>query len=246
MTAHNVYNARMARHGLSKRLLPILLFVEGFCTWGQDLPSQNLPVPDRSISVSTNDTSLSQLRLDLAPKTIWENGVGEGFRSDAQSITVSAGATYGIAAFGTREQHHLAMGSLTYGHMLGHVVGEGHWYRGSPEFRLELFTGAQFSPSREWLVGLTPHLRYNFATGTRWIPFFGAGLGVTATSIGHPDLSGTFEFNLQAGPGIQWFLKHKLAITLEARCLHLSCAGISKPNLGVNGVTGMLGLAFYY
>jgi len=140
----------------------------------------------------------------------------------------------------------LAMGSLTYGHMLGHVVGEGHWYRGSPEFRLELFTGAQFSPSREWLVGLTPHLRYNFATGTRWIPFFGAGLGVTATSIGHPDLSGTFEFNLQAGPGIQWFLKDKLAITLEARYLHLSCAGISKPNLGVNGVTGMLGLAFYY
>src|SRR5260370_6152860 len=156
MTAHNVYNALMARHGLSKRLLPILLFVEGFCTWGQDLPSPNLPVPDQSISVSTNDTSLSRLRLDLAPESIWENGIGEGFRSDAQSITVSAWATYGLAAFGTREQHHLAMGSLTYGHMLSGVVDEGHWYRGNPEFRLELFSGAQFQPDTRWFVGLNP------------------------------------------------------------------------------------------
>jgi len=104
---------------------------------------------------------------------------------------------------------------------------------------LELFTGVQFSPRREWLLGLTPHLRYNFATGTRWIPFVDAGVGVAATSIGHPDLSGIFEFNLQAGPGIQWFLKDRVAITMEARYLHLSCAGISKPNLGVNGVAGI-------
>jgi hypothetical protein len=31
----------------------------------------------------------------------------------------------GLDSFGSREQHHLAMGSLTYGHMLGHAVGEG-------------------------------------------------------------------------------------------------------------------------
>src|SRR5260370_39858332 len=114
MTAHNVYNALMARHGLSKRLLPILLFVEGFCTWGQDLPSPNLPVPDQTISVSTNDTSLSRLMLDLAPESIWATRIDEGFRSDAQSVTVIAGATYGLPAFGTREPHDLAMGTLQY------------------------------------------------------------------------------------------------------------------------------------
>jgi hypothetical protein len=112
--------------------------------------------------------SSSDLMLEPAHERIWENGVGEGFRSTAQSIGLSAGATYGLAAFGSREAHDLALVSLTYGHMLGHVCGEGHWYRGNPEFRVELFTGAQFSPSSEWLVGLTPHLRYNFATGTRW------------------------------------------------------------------------------
>lgn len=194
----------------------------------------------------TNDMPKPALSLGPPSESIWENGIGEGFRSDAQSITVSAGATYGIAAFGGRDQHHLVMGSLTYGHMLSGVVGEGHWYRGNPEFSLELFSGAQFEPDTRWFVGLTPHLRYNFATGTRWIPFADIGAGVTATSIGPPDLSGTFEFNLQAGTGVQYFLKDNLALSLEARYVHWSCAGLHQPNLGLNGVTGLLGVTFFF
>ena len=178
--------------------------------------------------------------------SIWEKGVGQGFRSDVQSLTVSAGANYGIAMFGGEEAHHLALLSFAYDHMLGHVVGQGHWYRGNAELRLELFGGAEFSLSTESLVGLTPHLRYNFATGTRWIPFIDAGAGVTATTIGPPDLSGTFEFNLQPGIGLLWLVKDKMALSFEARYLHISCAGIHKPNLGLNGLTGLLGVKFFF
>jgi lipid A 3-O-deacylase len=178
--------------------------------------------------------------------SIWEGAIGEGFRPDARSINLSAGATSGIPTFGSHQGHDLALTSFTYGHMLGHTSGVGHWYRGNWEFRCELFTGAQFAPSTEWLVGLTPHLRYNFATGTSLIPFADLGIGVTATSIGPPDLSGTFEFNLQPGIGAQWFLKNNLALSLETRYLHMSCAGINKPNLGLNGVTGMLGVTFFF
>ncbi len=181
-----------------------------------------------------------------AREQTWERGIGEGFSSSARSITLGAGATYGLAAFGSREAHDLALVSLTYGHMLGNTRGDGHWYRGSPEFRLELFTGAQFSPSSDWFVGLTPHLRYNFATGTRWIPFVDAGAGITATGIGPPDMSGTFEFNLQAGLGVQWFIKKNLALGLEARYVHWSCAGISHPNLGLNGLTGLLAVTRFF
>lgn len=172
--------------------------------------------------------------------------MGEGFSSSAQSISVSAGAAYGIAAFGGQQAHDLALISLTYGHMLGRTWAEDNWYRGNLEFRLELFGGAQFSPTTESLIGLTPHLRYNFATGSAWIPFFDLGAGVTATSIGPPDLSGTFEFNLQAETGIQWFLQENMSLDLEVRYLHISCGGIHDPNLGLNGVTGMLGLTFFF
>ena len=246
MKVRIVSDTRMARHGLSKSLLPILLFLGAFATWAaQNMPSPKAPLPDQSISFSTKDTPLSEL-LNPTPRGIWENGVGEGFRSKTQSLTVSAGATYGFASFGSHEQHHLAMGSLTYGHMLGHAVGEGHWWHGNPEFRLELFSGAQFEPDTRWFVGLTPHLRYNFATGTRWVPFVDAGAGVTATSIGPPDMSGTFEFNLQAGTGIMWVLRDNLALSLEARYVHWSCAGLHQPNSGLNGLTGLLGITYFF
>jgi hypothetical protein len=200
----------------------------------------------RADSSLTNSTVSPGLTSEPKAEGIWQAGVGEGFRSDAQSFGVSAGATYGLEVFGSQEAHHLALVSFTYGHMLGHVVGEGHWYRGNPEIRVELFTGAQFSPSSEWFVGFTPHLRYNFATGTRWIPFGDLGAGVTATGIGPPDLSGTFDFNLQAGGGVHWFFKDNVALTLEAHYTHWSCAGIHQPNLGLNGVTGTLGVTFFF
>jgi lipid A 3-O-deacylase len=202
--------------------------------------AQQRPAPTNAVP------SMPEFHLESGGQSIWEDGIGEGFRSSTHSFGLSAGATYGFASFGSVQAHDLALITLSYGHMLSHVWGKGHWYRGNPEFRLELFTGGQFSPTSEWLVGLTPHLRYNFATGTRWIPFLDGGAGVTATSIGPPDLSGTFEFNLQAGGGIQWFVKDNIAISVEGRYVHWSCAGISNPNLGLNGVTGFLGLTFFF
>lgn len=179
--------------------------------------------------------------------SIWVGDVpGSGFAPGTHTIALEAGANYGIACFGGQQQHHLALGSISYGSMLGNVTGEGHWYRGNFELRGELFGGMEFSPDDEWLIGLTPHLRYNFATGSRWIPFFDLGAGVTATGIGPPDLSGTFEFNLQATMGVHWFVRDDLAITADVRYLHISCGGIHDPNLGLNGVTGMLGVTKFF
>ena len=178
--------------------------------------------------------------------TIWQDGVGEGFRSSVQTFSTEVGVGLGMATFGSRQAHDLALASLCYGHMLGPVLGEGHWYRGNFEWRAELFGGGQYRPESQWLIGLTPHLRYNFATGTRWIPFVDAGAGVTATGIGQPDLSHTFEFNLQPGLGLHWFVRDNLALTGEVKYMHMSCAGISNPNLGLNDVIGMIGLTWFF
>ena len=201
-------------------------------------------VSGQSPSATTNSVVLPE--LSLPKSTIWQDGVGKGFRSTTCSFSVEAGVGVGMAAFGGTQAHDLALTSLSYGHMLGAVLGGGHWYRGNFEYRIELFGGAQYSPSSEWLVGFTPHLRYNFATGTRWIPFFDAGAGVTATGIQHPDLGGTFEFNLQPAIGVHWFVRDHLALTGEVKYLHMSCAGIDRPNLGLNDVTGMIGLTWFF
>jgi opacity protein-like surface antigen len=184
--------------------------------------------------------------LQTATPSLWRAGIGSGFQSGAQTLTIEVGANKGLAAFGSVQAHDLVLGSISYGHMLGKMVGGDHWYHGNFEWRLEVFGGAEFSPGDEWVIGLTPHLRYNLSTGSRWVPFLDIGAGVTATGIGPPDLSNTFEFNLQGGGGVHYFLRENLALTLSVHYLHMSCAGISQPNLGLNGVTGMLGLTWLF
>ena len=194
----------------------------------------------------TNSVAAADL---MPPKSIWQDGIGNGFASSVQNVAVEAGATRGVSIFGGRQAHDLGLLSLSYGHMLGGIKGQDHWYRGNFEGRLEVFGGMQFHPAVDtdgWLIGLTPHLRYDFATGTRWIPFVDAGAGVTATGIGPPDLSGTFEFNLQATTGVHWFFRDNLALTGDIRYLHVSCGGIHSPNLGMNGVAVMFGLTWFF
>ena len=195
----------------------------------------------------TNSMTLSQ--TTVSKPSIWQDGVGNGFVRGAKDFSVEAGATRGVVMFGGREEHDLALLSLTYGQILGRVIGEDHWYRGNFEGRLEVLSGMQFHPDQGkggWLVGLTPHVRYDFATGSRWVPFFDLGAGVTATGISRPDLSGIFEFNLQATIGAHYFLRDNLALTGDVRYLHVSCGGIHSPNLGLNAATFMVGMTWLF
>lgn len=195
-----------------------------------------------SVSIDTEQG----VSLSPSKPTLWERNMGEGFLSSVQTVSLEAGAVKGVAVLGGRESHDLALLSLSYGHMLSHTVAKDHFYRGNWELRFELFGGSQFAPTSDWVIGIAPHLRYDFATGTRFIPYIDFGAGVSATSISPPDLSNTFEFNLQATAGTYWFLRDNLALNLEVRYFHMSCAGISSPNLGLNGVLGMLGLTFFF
>jgi hypothetical protein len=200
----------------------------------------------QSQSVATNSIDEPGPGAIQQKSTIWQSEVGEGFLPTVQTFSVEAGVALGVRMLGGKEDHDLALLSLSYGHMLSQVKGEGHWYRGNFEGRLELFGGGQYYPTSDAIIGLTPHLRYDFATGTSWIPFFDLGAGVTATSISPPDLSGTFEFNLQATTGIHWFMRDDLALTGEVRYLHVSCGGIHAPNLGMNCATFMIGMTWFF
>lgn len=195
---------------------------------------------------STNARSGQTEKLTLREMGIWQDEVGEGFSRGTRTMGIEMDATPGMKDCGSTVAHGLALAGLSYGRMIGEVEGEGHWYRGNWEIRAELFCGAQYSPTTEWLVGLTPQLRYNFDTGTRWIPFIDGGVGPTLTGIRRPDLSGTFEFNDQGNIGLQWFVRDNVALTAEIGYLHMSNAGIDHPNNGVNCVTGKVGVSWFF
>jgi len=177
---------------------------------------------------------------------VWINGIRGGFLVGAQSLAGEVGGIDGVKILGSSKTHDMALASVSYGHMLWPVVGQGRWYRGNWELRGEVFGGVELTPSQHWFVGVTPHLRYNLATGTRWVPFLDAGAGLTATDIGLPDLGSSFEFNLQGGLGLHWFVRNNWAVTVEARYFHLSDAGTTHRNNGVNGVMTLIGVTYFF
>ncbi len=196
-------------------------------------------------SPMTNLAFDTVVTLEPSNLDIWQIGIGEGCKSGIQSVGFSTDAGYGFKIFGSQINHDLTLPGLSHGYTPGSVKGKGRRYRGNPWFRDELFSGGQFSPRKDWLADLTPHLRYNFATGTRWISYVDGGAEVTATGIGPPDLSHTFEINLQAATGVRWLIDDNAAPSVEKRHLNLSCAGMDSPDLGLNNANWMPGISWF-
>lgn len=140
----------------------------------------------------------------------------------------------------------LAPGRHEYRFIVDGVRGEGHWYRGNWDLVGEAFGGRQFSPGDGYVAGLTPILRYHYATGTRWIPFAEAGAGVAGATIGRPDLAKGFEFHLLTGVGLQWFYRDDLTFNIEYRFGHVSNAGTQSPNHGLNTNELLLGVTWFF
>lgn len=180
------------------------------------------------------------------PPSLWKAGVGEGLNAGTHDLEFFAGGGYGVHAMGSRSDHVWALGAARYGWVFTDTVAPNGPCRCNWELAGELFAGHQFHPDSGYVVGLTPHVRYLFSTGTPWVPFVDLGAGVTATDIRDGDLSTTFEFNLNAGVGTLYFLRDNLALSLEARLIHLSNAGMDTPNNGLNSVNLFLGLASFF
>jgi hypothetical protein len=181
----------------------------------------------------------------VSAPSVWERDVGEGFRDSVRRIGVAVGTGPGVTILGSQQAHDIVLSSVSYGRMMGGLKGVGSSWRGNWEPNVEILGGVQIHPNTRYILGFTPHLRYNFSAGSRTVPFVDLGTGVTATNIGPPELGDTFQFNLQGCGGVNRFLKNDMAVSLEARFLHLSSARISLPNHGVNAVLLMVGVSWF-
>jgi hypothetical protein len=190
-----------------------------------------------SCSSSLNAGASPVLQAVAQPPTFLPTNWNLGF---------TTGAGFGVKALGSRQSHGLTTASIHVGKLLVSDHPTLGPFLRHLELAGELWTGAQYHPDTAYLAGFTPVARYHFLQGSRWTPFVDAGAGVTGTDIGHPDLSTTFEFNLQAGGGFQWFWRDNVAFTLQARYMHLSNAGIDSPNAGVNTFLFSGGLTWFF
>jgi hypothetical protein len=129
---------------------------------------------------------------------------------------------------------------------LGIVVADFHSHR-IPLSRFEIVNegvvGNSIHPGGR-LTGYVLLFRLDGKPWGRIIPFFDMGAGVlnTTFNLRAHELSGSTQFNPQAGIGIQYFFRPRWAFVLEYRFLHMSNNNIQAPNLGFNA--NMLSLGF--
>ncbi|MDB6021052.1 MAG: hypothetical protein JWQ04_909 [Pedosphaera sp.] len=219
-------------------LLALLVGLPCAAARGQDFgtaQSTNAPPPGLGYD--------SRMTLSPCKQGMWADEVGEGYRKGAWEFEATLGAGLGVK-YGSTTKHNLAFSELRIGRVMTGELGKGHWYQGNVELLGEVFVGTQFNPQLRYFAGAAPVLRYNFMTGTRWVPFVDASAGVLSTAIGRPDLGGNFEFDLQGGPGIKYFFRNNAAFIFQYRYLHFSSAGIYHPNKGVNANNLLLGVSW--
>ena len=93
-------------------------------------------------------------------------------------------------------------------------------------------------------------LRYDFATGTRIVPFLEGGAGIllsTPQSTDHRSQfrASQFNFTLQVAPGIRYFLSKQAALSIEYRFHHISDANTTQHNPGLNSDFVLLGFSIF-
>jgi hypothetical protein len=144
-----------------------------------------------------------------------------------------------------------AIGELRSGWMLTDPRGDG-FLRGNWEFLLTAFGGGVFDGPGDVLIGAEMLLRYNFVQpGARLVPFIHAGGGGVYSDAANDDriqhLIGTdFSFILEGEIGLRWKLNERCAISCGLDYRHISNAGLSHHNAGVNALGGVIGISVFY
>lgn len=141
---------------------------------------------------------------------------------------------------------------FTFMPRVGYVFAE---LQGKPPFRgsVEVIGEAvpvllAFESRTIYSGGLTALLAYHPATGTRVVPFLEGGAGVLLSTPRSRDPASQFHasqfnFTLQIGAGIRYFVGERAALSLEYRFHHISDAGLTERNPGLNSDFVLIGFS---
>jgi len=171
----------------------------------------------------------------------------EGFQSGTWHLGLMGGYSIPHKIFQGRAANvHFAPLLFQIGYTVTDVRGP-FPVRGSLEVIFEPTFMVTTSPSTTFGEGASLLLRYNFVTGTRWVPFFDFGMGILHWNLRLPTILETqLNFMLQTGPGLHYFATDHLAITGQVRLHHISNGGLESPNVGVNSTVYLLGVSYFF
>lgn len=134
------------------------------------------------------------------------------------------------------------LGALRYGWVLTGTHGPGP-LRGNFEYAVDAIPMfLVFQRNNAYGAGINPFvLRWNFTSSRHIVPYLELGGGVLFTSQPVPPGTSRVNFTPGAAFGVQ-LTGHRWNPLLAVRYMHISNAGLSEPNPGVNTVQFTMGL----
>lgn len=121
------------------------------------------------------------------------------------------------------------------------------WWQGNVEFLVQPVFARFTQPFAAEAAGGSFLLKYNFLSFGRWVPFWDAGAGMIWTNLAPriPEQSTQFEFVLETGPGVHYFVTDRITWTMGVRLHHISNSNLGDRNTGINGVLPYIGISFF-
>jgi Lipid A 3-O-deacylase (PagL) len=178
-----------------------------------------------------------------------ENAPSE-FAKGSFDFEAVSGAFFSLNSGSTRPTVNYAIEAVRFGIMLTNE-GRSGVLGGNEELLLEVFGGPIFTGPGDGLGGTTIIFRHNFLPSNRsLVPFWqigGGGVYSDLSSAQSQTLVGSrLDFNLQTGIGLRCRVNRSWSIRTEIDYRHISNAGLTTRNSGLDSLGGTLGLGFLF
>jgi len=134
---------------------------------------------------------------------------------------------------------------------VGKVLTDEHgsgFLRGNLEYAVDFIPAYLLVfPSRtSYAGGFDPFiLKWNFTGGRKVAPYLEFGGGVLLSLDDVPPGTNSVNFMPQASFGVQIFTREKRAVSVAAKYVHISNAGLATPNPGINTVQVSIGYHWF-
>jgi lipid A 3-O-deacylase len=121
------------------------------------------------------------------------------------------------------------------------------WWQGNVEVLVEPLVARFTQPFAAEAAGGSLVVKYNFLSFGRWMPFWDAGAGMIWTNLAPriPEQSTQFEFVLETGPGVHYFMTDTITLTMGVRLHHISNGGLGDRNTGINAALPYVGISVF-
>jgi len=122
------------------------------------------------------------------------------------------------------------------------------WLRGNLEYAVDFIPAylLVFPNQTSYAGGFDPFiLKWNFTGGRKVAPYLEFGGGVLLSLDDVPPGTGNVNFTPQASFGVQVFTREKRAVSLTAKYVHISNAGLTTPNPGINTIQFSIGYHWF-